>query len=208
MGLLYNSATRPVRAGQPTREESVSDNDQFLQRLQSGLSSVNEVVGRAISWVTLCMVVVTFLVVVLRYAFNLGWIAMQESVTYMHALVFLLGAAYTLKHDGHVRVDIFYRRLGQRGQAWVDLLGALLLLWPVCIYISWVSWDYIASSWEVREASGEAGGLPGVFLLKTTILVMTTLVAIQGTVQVLRSILIIRGIDIAGEQNGEATREI
>ena len=107
------------------------ENNHILQRLQSALSSINESVGRAISWLTLCMVLVTFLVVVLRYAFNLGWIAMQESVTYMHALVFLLGAAYTLKHDGHVRVDIFYRRLGERGRAWVDLLGALLLLWPV-----------------------------------------------------------------------------
>jgi TRAP-type mannitol/chloroaromatic compound transport system permease small subunit len=186
----------------------VSENDHILQRLQSWLSNINEAVGRAISWLTLCMVVVTFLVVVLRYAFNLGWIAMQESVTYMHALVFLLGAAYTLKHDGHVRVDIFYRRLSQRGRAWVDLLGALLLLWPVCMYITWVSWDYIASSWEVHEASGEAGGLPGVYLLKTTIVIMTTLVAIQGTVQVLRSLLIIRGIEIAGTQDGEASREI
>ncbi len=184
------------------------ENNHILQRLQSALSSINESVGRAISWLTLCMVLVTFLVVVLRYAFNLGWIAMQESVTYMHALVFLLGAAYTLKHDGHVRVDIFYRRLGERGRAWVDLLGALLLLWPVCIYITWVSWDYIASSWAVREASGEAGGLPGVYLLKTAIVVMTTLVAIQGTVQVLRSILVIRGVGAVGEQAGEAGREL
>ena len=186
----------------------MSEDVHILQRLQSRLSNINETVGRAISWLTLLMVIVTFLVVVLRYAFNLGWIAMQESVTYMHALVFLLGAAYTLKHDGHVRVDIFYRRLGPRGQAWVDLLGALLLLWPVCIYISWVSWDYVASSWQVREASGEAGGLPGVYLLKSTIVLMTALVAVQGTVQVLRSILVLRGIGAAGGHDGESSREL
>jgi TRAP-type mannitol/chloroaromatic compound transport system permease small subunit len=157
------------------------------------LDSLNEWVGRSVAWLTLLMVLVTFAVVVLRYAFDLGWIAMQESVTYLHAVVFLAGAAFTLKHEGHVRVDIFFRKLTARGQAWVDLMGTLLLLLPVCGFIAWVSWDYVAQSWQLQEGSREAGGLPGVYLLKTMILVMAALMLAQGTAIALRCILFLRG---------------
>ena len=163
-----------------------------LEQLADRIERLSEWSGRAVSWLTLAMVLVTFLVVVLRYAFDLGWIALQESITWMHALVFLLGAAYTLRHDGHVRVDIFYRRRSPRGRAWTDLLGALLLLIPVCGFILWISWDYVAESWRLHEGSREAGGLPGVFLLKTAIPVMATLLLVQGLAQVLRSIAVIR----------------
>jgi TRAP-type mannitol/chloroaromatic compound transport system permease small subunit len=163
-------------------------------RLARFVDGLNERVGRAVSWLTLLMVVVTALVVVLRYAFDVGWIAMQESVTYMHAVVFMLGAAFTLKHHGHVRVDIFYRKLGFRGRAWVDLLGGLVLLLPMSVFIAWVSWDYVASSWQVMEGSREAGGLPGVFLLKALILAMPALMVLQALAGVLRDLLIIRGI--------------
>ncbi|NIR25762.1 MAG: TRAP transporter small permease subunit, partial [Gammaproteobacteria bacterium] len=118
------------------------------------------------------MVLVTFAVVLLRYLFNTGWIAMQESITYMHALVFMLGAAYTLRHDGHVRVDIFYQKFSPRTRAWVDLLGTLLLLLPVTLFIAWVSWEYVSTAWALKEGSRETGGLPGVYLLKTAIPLM------------------------------------
>lgn len=152
-----------------------------------------------VSWLTLSMVVVTFLVVLLRYVFDIGWIAMQESVTYMHALVFMAGAAFTLKHQGHVRVDIFYHRFGDRGRAWVDLFGGLLLLLPMALFIAWVSWDYVLVSWEVFEGSREAGGLPGVFLLKTLILVMPVLLVLQALAGIVRDLLIIRGLSAPGE---------
>ena len=139
-----------------------------------------------------------FAIVVLRYAFNTGWIAMQESILFMHALVFMLGAAYTLKQDGHVRVGIFYRKLGSRGKAWVDLLGTLLLLMPVSLFILWVSWDYVASSWALLEGSREAGGLPGVYLLKSSILLMTGLLILQGLAMLARSFCTLLGAD-----NGE-----
>jgi TRAP-type mannitol/chloroaromatic compound transport system permease small subunit len=161
------------------------------------VDALNERLGRAVSWLTLLMVGVTFLVVVLRYVFDLGWIAMQESVTYMHAVVFMLGAAFTLKHHGHVRVDIVYRRLGRRGRAWVDLFGGLLLLLPMCLFIAWISWDYVAASWGVTEGSREAGGLPGVFLLKTLILIMPVLLALQALAGVLRDVLFLVGRDAA-----------
>ena len=140
------------------------------------------------------MVLITFLVVVLRYAFDLGWIAMQESVTYMHAALFMLGAAYTLRRNRHVRVDIFYQKLSRRGRAWVDLLGTLLLLMPVSIFIAWIGWDYVFKSWEVMEGSREAGGIPGVYLLKTLMVVMPALVLIQGLVWILRTGLFLAGV--------------
>ena len=135
------------------------------------------------------MVLVTFVVVVLRYVFDMGWIALQESVSYFHSLVFLLGAAYTLKQDAHVRVDIFYDRLSETGKAWVDLIGHMLILMPVMIFIFWVSWPYVTDAWRVNEASREAGGLPGVYLLKTLILVMSALLMLQGVALILKSFL-------------------
>ena len=103
-----------------------------MQIIINKLEQTSELSGRFIAWLTLFIVLITFIVVVLRYVFDYGSIAMQESVTYLHAFVFMLGAAYTLKHDGHVRVDIFYRKMSARKKAWVDLLGTFLLLYPVC----------------------------------------------------------------------------
>jgi len=157
----------------------------------AALEALNDWVGRAVAWLTLGMVLVTFVVVLLRYAFDLGWIAMQESVTYMHGLVFMLGAAYTLRHNGHVRVDIFYRKFGVRGRRWVDLLGTLLLLIPTCLFIAWMSWDYVSVSWGVHGGSREAGGLPGVFLLKTLLLLMPLLLLLQAVAGALRDWLLL-----------------
>jgi len=165
-----------------------------LSSLVTALEVVAERTGRVVSWLAFFMVLTTFLVVVLRYGFDLGWIAMQESVTYMNAALFTLGAAYTLRCNGHVRVDIFYQKLSRRGRAWVDLLGTLLLLIPVCIFIAWIGWDYVLKSWEVMEASREAGGIPAVYLLKTLMIVMPALVLIQGLAWVLRSGLFLAGV--------------
>jgi len=151
--------------------------------------------GRAVAWLTLLMVIVTFVVVVLRYVFDIGWIGLQESVTYMHAMVFMVGAAWAMQQRAHVRVDIFYSRFSARTQAWVDLLGSLLLLLPVMIYIAWISWAYVADSWSVLEGSREAGGLPAVFLLKSLIPVLALLLTLQALVQIIRSYQIIRRAD-------------
>ena len=166
------------------------------------LGLINEWIGRGVAWLTLLMVIITFSVVVLRYGFDLGSIAMQESVIYLHALNFMLGAAYTLKHDAHVRVDIFYQKMGKGGRAWVDLLGTLFLLLPVCGFIFWSSWDYVAVAWEVREGSGEAGGLPFVYLLKSILLLMPSLLIVHGTVIILKSLLILGGKTPPQEHDG------
>lgn len=162
-----------------------------MESLAGRLDQIAEYTGRFISWATLLMVLITFLVVVLRYAFDLGWIALQESVSYLHASVFMLGAAYTLKHQGHVRVDIFYQKMGSRSRAWVDLLGTLLLLFPVSGFIFWVGWGYVLNSWDVLEGSREAGGLPGVFLLKSLILLLPLTLGLQGIATMLRSIILL-----------------
>lgn len=159
------------------------------------LDNLSEKIGRTIAWLTLLMVITQFSVVVLRYLFNVGWIAMQESILYMHALVFMLGAAYTLKHNAHVRVDIFYHKMNQRGKAWVDVLGTLLLLLPVCVFIFTYSWEYVANSWALLESSREAGGLPGLFVLKTSLLAMASLLGLQGLSLLLKNLLVLLNKD-------------
>lgn len=144
------------------------------------LDRVALVTGRLTAWLALVLVLVTFSVVVLRYAFQIGSIALQESILYLHASLFLLGAAYTLKMDAHVRVDIFYRHMSKKNRALVDLLGTLVLLLPVCLFLLWISADYVANAWALREGSRETGGLPFVYLLKTLIPISGGLLIIQG----------------------------
>ena len=159
--------------------------------------------GRTVSWLSLFLVLVTFLVVLLRYVFDEGSIALQESMTYLHACVFLLGMAYTLQQDAHVRVDIFYARFSETGKAWVNLIGASFFLLPFMLFISWISWQYITDSWQVFEGSREADGLPGVFLLKSLILVMTTLLSLQALVQIFHAMQTLIGNDADAVANND-----
>jgi TRAP-type mannitol/chloroaromatic compound transport system permease small subunit len=153
----------------------------------------NERIGRATAWLTLAMVLVCFVVVVLRYLFGVGWVWMQESYVWLHGIVFMAAAGYTLLHDGHVRVDIFYRDASHRYRALVDLLGGLLLLLPFVVVVTAVAAPYVAESWARLETSREAGGLPGLFLLKTVLLVFCALVGLQGMSLAARSLLVLKG---------------
>jgi len=154
------------------------------------LDLLGEWTGRAIAWVMVPMVVVQFVIVALRYVFDLGWIWMQEGVLWMHAATFMLATAYTLYHDEHVRVDIFYRKLTNRGRTVVDVLGHLLLLLPMMIFLIIVSWDYVSVSWSIHEGSREAGGLPYPFvpLLKSLIPLTAGLVCVQSVADLLGGI--------------------
>ncbi len=143
--------------------------------------------GRAVSWLCLAMVLLTGFVVVLRYLFDQGWIWMQELVTWMHAAVFMLAAAYTLSRDEHVRVDIFYRKLSPRGRAVVDTAGVILLLLPTCGWILHTGIGYVTASWSMAEASRETGGMPGLFVLKTLIVITPVLLVLEGIAFVLRA---------------------
>ena len=166
-----------------------------MTRLLGHLERLNLLIGRSVAWLCLVMVLVTFLIVVLRYAFDLGWIWLQESVTWMHAAVFMLGAAYTLAREEHVRVDVFYRDAGPRRKALVDALGAAFFILPVTLYLGIESWDYVRASWEIREGSRDAGGLPfpAVPLLKSLIPLTALLLGLQGIVMLLRNLLRLGG---------------
>jgi len=169
------------------------------------IDRINDVVGRATAWLTLAMVVITFVVVILRYVFSIGFVWMQESYVWLHGIVFMVGAGYTLLHGGHVRVDIIYREAGSSYKAWVDLCGALALLMPVIVMIWWVAWPYVASSWSRFEESREAGGLPGLFLLKSVILAFCIGVGLQGLSLAARSILVLAGrMEFVGKDDQEA----
>jgi len=162
-----------------------------LQRLIQLNDRIISAIGHCVSWAALILVLTTCLIVIMRYLFNIGSVALQESLLYMHSLIFLLGAAWTLQKDGHVRVDIFYRPLSAKGKAWINALGTLLLLIPSCIFLFWISWEYVASSWSYFEGSRESGGIDGVFLLKTLLLVMPVLLILQGLANLLYSLLVI-----------------
>lgn len=157
------------------------------------IDATNEHVGRAVSWLTLFMMLTQMAVVVLRYIFGVGWVALQESIVYMHATVFLAAAGYTLLHDGHVRIDIFYAAASARRKAAVNLIGVACLLLPMAAAIFWIAWPYVAKSWSVLEKSPEGSGIPAVFLLKSIILVYAALLALQGISLALRSILTLAG---------------
>jgi len=161
------------------------------------IDRISTVLGKAASWLTLFMVLVTFIVVVMRYVFDAGLIWLQESVTWMHAVVFMVGAAYTLQQEEHVRVDVFYRTMSARHRAWVDAIGVVVFVWPLCLLLAWKSYDFVAASWGLKEASRESGGLPYplVPLLKTVLLVMPVAVALQGASLFMRSFSTLRGRD-------------
>jgi TRAP-type mannitol/chloroaromatic compound transport system permease small subunit len=156
--------------------------------LSERIDRLNTAIGRAASWCALGVVLIGFAVVLLRYVLGFGSIWLQESILYAHAALFLLAAGWTLKEGGHVRVDVFYADASPRAKAWVDLLGALLLLLPFCIAVIAFSWPYVARSWAILERSRETSGLPLVFLLKTLIPVFALLLALQGLSQIAKAL--------------------
>ena len=152
------------------------------------LDNISGKLGHLASWAAVMMVIVMVTIVVLRYLFQFGSIALQESVIYINGLLFTFGVAYTLREQGHVRVDIFYNGMSPSRKALVNALGTLLFLVPSCVFIIYISWDYVALSWRVREGSAEASGLPFVYLLKTCILVLPALLFMQGVSELLKAL--------------------
>jgi len=161
----------------------------------SVLDRISIATGRAASWLTLAMVLGTFVVVVFRYAFDTGLLWLQESVTWMHAMVFMLGASYTLQQEGHVRVDIFYRRMAEGRKAIVNLLGVIFFVVPLCIFFIVECFEYVQISWRIREVSRDAGGLPypAIPLMKSALLLMPVAILLQSLSLATRSLAQIRG---------------
>jgi TRAP-type mannitol/chloroaromatic compound transport system permease small subunit len=176
-----------------------------LQSLADRIDALNDAIGRAMAWLSLAMVLVQFVVVVMRYVFGLGSLYMQHSVVFLHAILFLVAAGYALKDDAHVRIDIFYAKATARQKAIVDLLGTLVFLLPFCILVWITAWPYVLASWRTFEGSLEVKGLPGIFLLKSFILVYVALLALQGMSIAARSVLTIAGIERGGDPRTATT---
>ena len=164
----------------------------FRKKLRSTallLTSINIVIGRLTAWLVLFMTLMQFVVVIMRYVFAYGSIQMQESIWYMHGLLFMLGAGYTLAREGHVRLDVFYRDISERTKAWINLAGSVIFLIPFCIANFDFAWSLVLNSWAVYEGSTETVGLPYIYLFKTVILVFSVLLAIEGVSLAIRSLL-------------------
>jgi len=178
-----------------------------MNRIIAIINGINEWVGRFVGILTLILAVVMLAIVVLRYSFSMSSVWLSESVMYLHGMIFMLGAAYTLKHNGHVRVDIFQRRYTQRQRAWVEIGGTVLLLWPVALFILIMSQPYVESAWRIMEGSREPGGIPFLYLLKTLLIIMPVLLIIQGLAEVLRAIQILQSpYPTAPDPNREDSR--
>ena len=159
---------------------------------------MNEHMGRIVSWFALIMVLVQFAVVLLRYVFGLGFIPMQESILFMHSLLFLVGAGYTLLHDGHVRVDIFYGAATRERKALIDCIGVVIFLWPLCAVMTWKGLIYVGASVRVLEGSPEGTFMP-FWLLKSMLLVFPLVLSLQGLSMLLRSLFVMRGFEAPAE---------
>ena len=165
----------------------------MIRNIARFVDRLNDIVGTSVAWLTLLMVVITCGVVLARYVFDYGSIALQESVIFMHGTVFMLGIAYTLKEKGHVRVDVFYERFSPKTRSVIDLIGHGFFLVPFSIFILWTSLGYVEFAWSLKESSAQPGGLPGVYLLKTLIPVMAVLLLVQGLADICKALLTLAG---------------
>ena len=171
-----------------------------IKWLSGRIDKINEWVGRGVAWVTLGLVLVVFIDVVMRYLFNTSFVFTQELEWHLFGFIFLIGAGYTLLHDGHVRVDIIYQRLGLKGRAWINFCGVILFLIPGCIMVMTTSWKFMANSFAILEGSPDPGGIPFRFILKGCIPLGFTLLLLQGISLGIHSLMQILGIEEAKEE--------
>ncbi|MEW7009123.1 TRAP transporter small permease subunit [Lentilitoribacter sp. EG35] len=164
-----------------------------LRTISLLVDRLNDWIGRTTAWLTLIMVLVQLTVVILRYVFSIGSISLQESIWYMHGTVFMVAAGAVFLADGHVRIDVFYRGKSEVYRAWVNLVGILALLLPVCFATIYLSWGYVTNSWATLEGSIELSGLPLIFLYKTMIWVFAGLLGLQACSEAIKCLLIIGG---------------
>jgi len=172
----------------------------LLKAVCNAIDKSNEAVGRAVSWVTLLLVLVVFVDVVMRYAFKTTYVFTQEMEWHLFAFIFLIGAGYTLLHDGHVRVDIIYQRLSIRGRAWVNLIGVIFFLIPGCWLVIVTSWKFVGNSFSMMEGSPDPGGIPYRFIVKGTMTVGYALLLLQGLSMGFHALLQLLGVESVEEE--------
>lgn len=176
-----------------------------LTRVTDTIDAMNEWVGRGCAWLVLALVLLVSYDVTMRYLFQAGSVALQELEWHMFALIFLLGAAYTLKHDDHVRVDVFYQAdwMTPKRKAWVNLFGCLLFLLPFSLLIIVSAWPFVAQSYGWGESSPDPGGLPYRWLLKAVIPLAFILLLLQGLVVIVNSVRVTLAAGSLPEEKGE-----
>jgi TRAP-type mannitol/chloroaromatic compound transport system permease small subunit len=171
-----------------------------IKKFSRWIDTLNQWVGRGVSWVTLALVLVVFVDVVMRYLFNTSFVFTQELEWHLFGFIFLMGAGYTLLHDGHVRVDIIYQRVGLKPRAWINLCGVILFLIPGCIMVITTSFKFALNAFEIMEGSPDPGGIPFRYVIKSCIPVGFTLLLLQGISLGMHSVMQILGIEKTGER--------
>ncbi len=161
-------------------------------RLMTRIDKLIKGVGIAVSWLSLTLVIVIVVDVFLRYVFRITSAASFELEWHLFGTLFFLGASYTLQQDKHVRVDVFYQRFSEKGKAWVNLVGTLLLLIPFCLVILLESLSFVENSYRIKEVSPDPGGLPARFIIKSMIPIGLSLLILQGVSLILKSIRMIK----------------
>lgn len=160
----------------------------MLRTIEKLANRINLVLGRTFAWLSLGMVMLMFINVLMRYVFHSASVWQQELVQFSFAILLLTTSGYTLFSDKHVRVDIFYQSLRKRHKAWINLVGSIVFLIPMALAIGYFSYDFILSSWQIKESSTEYNGMPGVYLLKTCLWVFTFTLLVQGTAIICKSL--------------------
>ena len=172
----------------------------WLKVFSGAIDRSNEAVGRMVSWVSLLLVLVVFVDVVMRYLFKTSFVFTQELEWHLFAFIFLIGAGYPLLHDGHVRVDIIYQRLGVKGKAWINFLGVIFFLIPGCYLVISTSWHFVSNSFSMLEGSPDPGGIPYRFIVKGTMTVGYVLLLLQGLSMGVHALLQILGAETVEEE--------
>jgi TRAP-type mannitol/chloroaromatic compound transport system permease small subunit len=164
----------------------------LLLRAAYSIDALNERIGRAIYWLVLAAALISTLNALTRYLFESASNAALEAQWYMFALIFLFAAGYTLRHDGHVRIDVIYGRFSPSARAWIDILGGIFFLLPATIAILWLSWPMVVASIQVLETSPDPGGLPR-WPIKLAIPLGFGLLTLQGVSEIIKRIAYLAG---------------
>ena len=160
--------------------------------IKNTIDSLNEFVGKVVAWLTALLVLLVCYDVITRYLLNDTSVWVMELEWHLFALIFLLGAAYALKHNKHVRVDVFYANFSERDKAWVNLVGGLLFLLPWCLLIIYWTFDYALLSYGVREGSPDPGGLPARYFIKFAIPVGISLLLLQNVSSIIKNVFVLK----------------
>lgn len=163
-----------------------------MRKLAENIEKLNERIGKGVSWLTLVLVLVVCFDVISRYLFKISFVSVQELQWHIFAIIFLVAAPYTLKLDGHVRVDLIYSRLSKRNQALINLIGSIIFLIPLCLLVIYASKNFVLTSFQVSETSPDPGGLPARYILKAIIPLSFLLLFLQAIALVIRSAITVK----------------